>query len=102
MANQVSKDSTVVAANDQASCDLGGEAVILDMKSGIYYSLNSVGAQVWKLIQKPSTVSALLAMLLEQYDVEADRCESDLLALLDDLAARELIAIITGVSEANP
>jgi hypothetical protein len=32
-------------------------------------------------------------MLLEQYDVETDRCEGDLFALLQDLATKNLIVI---------
>src|SRR4030095_8042875 len=93
MKTQIAKTSTVVAAKDQVSCDLAGEAVILDMKSGIYYVLNPVGARVWSLIQEPRTVSAVLDMLLEQYDVETDRCECDLFALLQDLATKNLIVI---------
>jgi hypothetical protein len=45
MRAEIVKTSTVVAAKDQVSCDLVGEAVILDMKSGIYYGLNPVGAE---------------------------------------------------------
>ena len=93
MKTQIAKTSTVVAAKDQVSCDLAGEAVILDMKSGIYYGLNPVGARVWSLIQEPRTVSAVLDMLLEQYDVETNRCEGDLFALLQDLATKNLIVI---------
>jgi len=93
MKTQIAKTSTVVAAKDQVSCDLAGEAVILDMKSGIYYGLNPVGARIWSLIQEPRTVSAVLDMLLEQYDVETDHCEGDLFALLQDLATKNLIVI---------
>jgi hypothetical protein len=93
MKTNICKDSTVVRAKDQVSCDLVGEAVILHLKSGVYYGLNPVGARIWELIQEPRTVSAMLDVLLEQYNVEAERCERDLFALLDDLASRDLIAI---------
>ena len=95
MKARISKNSTVSAAKDQVSCDLAGEAVILNMNSGIYYGLNAVGARVWGLIQEPMTVSSVLDTLLAEYDVETDRCESDLFLLLDDLATRELIEIVT-------
>jgi hypothetical protein len=93
MKAQILKTSTVVTAKDQVWCELVGEAVILNLKSGIYYGLNTVGARVWSLIQEPQTVSVVLDTLLEEYDVEPDRCESDLLALLQDLAGRELIEV---------
>jgi hypothetical protein len=95
MKEQISRSSTIVAAKDQVSCDLAGEAVILNLKSGIYYGLDLVGARVWSLIQEPGTVSAVLATLLEEYDVEPGRCESDLFLLLEDLAGKDLLEIKT-------
>ena len=93
MKNQILKTSTVVITKDQVWCELAGEAIILHLKSGVYYGLSPVGARVWSLIQAPRPVSAVLDMLLEEYEVEPDRCESDLFALLQDLAVRELIGI---------
>ena len=58
MKSEVSVLSTVVAAKEQTSCDLDGESVVLDMSSGKYYGLNSVGSEVWNLIQQPRTVRA--------------------------------------------
>lgn len=94
MKAQISKTSTVVMSKEQVSCELAGEAVILNLRSGVYFGLNPVGARVWSLIQEPQTVSAVLEILLECYEVTPDRCESDLLAILEDLAARGLIEIV--------
>jgi hypothetical protein len=89
----VSGRSTVVAIKDQVSCDLAGEAVILSLKSGMYYGLNAVGATIWSLIQAPMTISALEEALLQEYDVEPERCARDLLAILEELAAQGLIEV---------
>jgi hypothetical protein len=90
----ISLETTVVAAKEQASADLGGEAAILNLKSGVYYGLNPVGARIWALIQEPRTVREVREMLLEEYDVDADRCERDLLAILRQLAENTLIDIV--------
>ena len=79
--------SVVTVSQEQISCDLGGEAAILHLASGIYFGLDAVGASVWQLIQQPKTVGEIQAALLQEYDVEAARCEADLQALLRDLAA---------------
>ena len=79
--------SRVIAARDQVSCDLGGEAAILQLASGIYYGLNPVGARVWALLQQPRTAREIRDALLAEYDVDRERCERDLLALLHALAA---------------
>jgi hypothetical protein len=89
----VSGSSTVVAAKDQVSSDLGGEVAILDLKAGVYYGLDAVGARIWSLIQEPRTVNEIRDILLEEYEVEPERCERDLLVLLQRLADERLIEV---------
>jgi hypothetical protein len=89
-------ESVVVASPDQVSCDLDGEAAILSLRSGIYYGLDEVGSRIWNGLRSPTTVRALLSGLLEEYEVEADRCRDDLLALLRKLEEESLIEIGDG------
>lgn len=83
----------VVAVKEQVASDLGGDAVILNLKTGIYHGLDTVGARIWDLLQKPITVNDILDTLLQEYDVEPDRCERELVALLQKLAGAELIEV---------
>lgn len=89
----LSTDSIVSAVGGQLSADLEGEIVVLHLESGVYYGLSDVGARVWELIQNPMSVGDLRDALLEEYQVEAAQCERDLLALLTDLKAHELVEI---------
>ena len=85
--------TTIVASKDQVSCDLAGEAAILGLKNGVYYGLDPVGARIWNLIQTPVLVSAVRDAILQEYDVEAERCERDLLDLLQKLAEQGLLEV---------
>jgi hypothetical protein len=93
MKHLVSEHSTVVAAKDQVSSDLGGEVAILDLKDGVYYGLDEVGARVWELVQEPALVSAIQARIIEEYEVEHARAERDVIALLQQLANEGLIQV---------
>jgi hypothetical protein len=84
-----------MASTDQVSCDLAGEAAILNLKNSVYYGLDTVGARVWTLVQEPITVGAVRDAMVREYDVEPERCERDLIDLLQKLAAEGLIAINT-------
>jgi len=84
----------IVAAQDQISRDLGGEAVILNTKTGVYCGLNEVGARIWQLIQEPSKVDDLIRTVTSEYDVEPDRFQHDLLNLLQKMLVSELIPAI--------
>lgn len=88
---QISRDSVVVACEGNISCDLASEAAVLDFKSGMYYGLDEVGARIWKLIAEPRTVGEICDTLLDEYDIEPDACERDVIALLGELAAKGLI-----------
>jgi len=93
------KDSIITVAKEQVSCDLSGEAAILDLKSGQYYGLNAVGARVWNLIQEPKTVTDVLQTLLDEYNVATDSCERDLFALLEELQGKGLVDVKDATSK---
>jgi hypothetical protein len=89
--SQFSRDSVVVARDGNISCDLAGEAAIVDFKSGLYYGLDEVAASVWKLIAAPRTINEICAALVAEYEVEPDICERDVVALLNALSDRGLV-----------
>jgi PqqD family protein of HPr-rel-A system len=84
-------EQLIVLTSQAVSCELGGEAVILDIRSGQYFALSPVGAQIWKLLESPCTLASLCAKLVEEYDVEPARCEAEVSALLGQLAGHGLI-----------
>ena len=90
----VISDLSVISVTKEAvHCDLEDEVVILGLKDGVYYGLNPVGAFIWNLIQKPIAVKEIKEAILNEYDVEEDVCEKDLLELLGNLQDKNLIDI---------
>ncbi|WP_013323773.1 PqqD family peptide modification chaperone [Gloeothece verrucosa] len=71
----ITKDSLIVAAQEQTFSELDHETVILHLKSGVYYGLNAVGTTIWNLIQQPRAITEILDAMLTQYQVEASVCE---------------------------
>jgi hypothetical protein len=90
---RLSEQSRIVVAKDQVSCDLAGEAAILNLKNGVYYGLDRVGARIWNLLQQPTTLSQLRDTLQADYDVDGPTLESDIRDLLSKLAEQGLIDI---------
>jgi hypothetical protein len=88
----VTLSSIVLPVQEQVSCDLSGEVVILNMRNGEYFGLNPVGARVWELLQSHHSVQQILEVLLEEYpDVDRETCTADLFRLLEELADADLI-----------
>jgi hypothetical protein len=81
-----SEHDRVSASKDAVACEFGNGLALLDMRSNIYYSLNSVGAYIWELIQEPKPISEIHSAVLERYNVEPERCKADVDGLLKGLA----------------
>jgi hypothetical protein len=81
----------VLASKDVLGAELGTEISLLNVKSGIYFSLNAVGASVWRQIQEAKTLAEIKQQLLEEYDVDGPRCEADLRFLVVELQSQGLI-----------
>jgi hypothetical protein len=98
MEARLSVHSIVIVAPEQISCQLGDESAILNLKNTVYYGLDPVGARVWNLIQQPRSISELRDALVDEYDVEAERCERDLLDLLEKMRGEGLIQVRSAAS----
>lgn len=90
----ISPSTRVTVSPDVVSCDLAGEAAILNMKDGVYYGLDPVGASIWNLIQKPIILEEVRDQILEEYDVEEEECQEDLLELIEQLIENGLVEVL--------
>ncbi len=93
MSVTLSRESIVGLSNEQVSCELSGEAVILHLGSGIYYGLDDVGARIWALLEEPRSLASLLDAMAAEYEVEPAVCEREVIAFLKQMADVGLVEI---------
>jgi hypothetical protein len=91
--NKIIDSSIVVISTDVVSCDLDGEAAILNIESGIYYGLDPIGAKIWNILQNPCSISDLINSITKEYDVEEERCKTDIFELVNDLIDNGLVKV---------
>lgn len=73
--------------------ELGGEAVLLNLKTEQYFGLDEVGTRMWVLLSQSPTVQVVFETLLEEYDVEAPQLTQDLEELLERLIKGGLLEL---------
>jgi len=73
--------------------DLQGEAVILNLKTGVYFGLDPVGTRIWHLLQERPSLQAVLDALVEEYAVTQARCAEDLLRFAARLREQGLVEV---------
>ena len=72
---------------------LGDEIAILDPASGLYFGLNEVGARIWELLQEPKSLGEVARTLTDEYEVNLERCQADVLALASRLLQAKLVEV---------
>lgn len=70
---------------------IDGEAVIVNMKNGSYYSVDGVGAVAWGLIDEGKSLEKILGVLRSRYAGEPDEIEEGLSDLVHQLQKEKLI-----------
>ncbi len=94
-------DSVVKVAPDVLFSEVQGEAVLLNVKTGIYFGLNEVGTFIWTSLEESVNLSALQERLVEKYEASPEQVWTDLVALITDLHDRNLVDLAVDASGSN-
>jgi hypothetical protein len=70
---------------------LGEEAVILNLATGTYFGLDSVGTRIWQLIAEQGSTEKVIEALVAEYEVEEGRVRQDLADLIRQLSEKRLV-----------
>ena len=88
----LSLDATVRVPDDIVFRELDGEAVVLNLESGMYFGLDEVGTRIWQLVDEHRTLRRALEALVAEFDAPSSQLERDLLQFIDLLSAKGLVA----------
>jgi hypothetical protein len=89
----ISSEARVVVADDVMIREVGGESVILDLKTERYLGLDKVGTRMWAVLTESDSINAAYDALLAEYDVEPDRLKSDLDGFIGKLIEHQLVEL---------
>jgi len=56
---------------------LSDEMVMMDIDQGKYFSLNPVATRIWDLLERLLTIDELCLTLMNEYNVDPERCRTD-------------------------
>ena len=73
--------------------EVGGESVLLNLRTGLYFSLDEIGTRMWHAVVEEGSFRRALGILLEEYKVGKKRIEEDLLRLAEELVDHGLVEL---------
>lgn len=74
-----------------ASKVIDGEAIIINLANGVYYSMDKVGALVWERLQAGYTLDDVIRSVTAAYDVSPEHAESNVVELVEVLLQENLV-----------
>lgn len=63
---------------------IDGEAIIINLATGMYYSADEVGGLIWTLFEQGHSIGEVAAHVAAHYEIEVDRARRD----IDRIAVR--------------
>lgn len=86
---------TVLKRSQNATFEVvAGEAILIRMDTGTYFSLNKIGTEFWQLLDEQRTIREHAATIAGRYSVESGMVTSDLLELAEKLVGERLAEIV--------
>jgi len=89
-------------SEEVASEVMDGEAVLINLSNGMYYSIDGVGGVVWERIEKGCRLDAVCQDIAEQLGAERATVERDVAAFLEQLRTENLVADGGATDAATP
>ncbi len=83
----------VVKSNKTAYRLINGEAIILTPEDSMLHSLEGVAARIWELIDKKVKIDWVVSKICEEYEVENETAEKEIVQFLEELQNKGLVII---------
>lgn len=84
---------TIVSRNESnfLSNPVGDEVIILNMETGDYLGLNTVGSSIWDQLSTPQSVNQIIDKLMIEFDVDRETCLAQTLEYLEKINIHGLL-----------
>jgi len=69
-------------------------AILLNLNSGSYYELNDVAHLIVQNLNNSISFKEIKEIVIENFDIEEDKCEKDILSFLQNLIERDFLEVL--------
>lgn len=90
----IASDTLIVRDNHSAVACLDGNAVVLSLHAGSYFTFNEVGTDIWNMLARPHRVGRICHELLRRHEIDEQTLVADVLLFLEQLARNGLVQVI--------
>lgn len=77
---------------------LDGEAIMINLSNGMYYSMDKAGGLIWEMIAEGHTLAEVTQAIASHYEVSPEQASADVQRIARELIQENLVI----VSDASP
>ena len=89
----IENESKITKTDDCVETVVDGELVLMNVVSGVFYSLKDTGKRAWELLDDQRSFGVLVDAMHKEYEVTEDVCRAELAKLIGDLEERTLVKV---------
>ena len=89
-------------AGDVAAKVIDGEAIIMNLSNGLYYSMEHVGAAIWALVAQGRRLDQVAGIIVDRYGIDRERAADDLQRLVTELLDENLVVVAEPEGDHEP
>jgi len=83
----------IVRKEDVLASEMDGELVMMSVTQGKYFSIGQSGVAIWRLLDQERTVTEIIQLLIEQYEVDEETCRKEVTRFVELLIQKELVEV---------
>jgi Coenzyme PQQ synthesis protein D (PqqD) len=83
--------SGLYPSNSVKVAETADGAVLLDIRQGLCFSINPVGAIIWKHIREGCDSSQIAQYVVQAFDIPAEQARNDVQEFIEDLKQKQLV-----------
>ncbi len=81
---------------------MDGEAIIINLANGSYYSMEKTGGAIWAMIEEGCSLEEMVAQLTRRYAVSRTQAQADVERLAAELLQEALVTLSDDATTSQP
>jgi hypothetical protein len=73
--------------------EIDQDKVMIDIERGAYFGMNPVAGEIWEMLEASHTPQQVIEKLLAEYEIDAETCQTETLAVLQRMARLKLVEV---------
>lgn len=89
--NLISPDTRIARSDEPVAVEVDRTVVMMSVEQGKYFGLEGPGTRIWALLAQPCTPRELRDTLVDEFEVDPERCLQDVCGFLEELRVAGLV-----------